>query len=107
MHKDELYLQFDSVFIEKTRLSMMTILYREARVSFNRFKKIIGATDGAIYTHLQKLQDAGYISQKKELTGNTVQTVYFLTRKGKELFQRYLRFLEEVVSEQKREEATK
>jgi DNA-binding PadR family transcriptional regulator len=107
MQKDELYLQFDSVFIEKTRLSMMTILYREIRVSFNRFKKIIGATDGSIYTHLQKLQDAGYISQKKELTGNTVQTVYFLTRRGKELFQRYLRFLEEVVSEQKKEEATR
>jgi DNA-binding PadR family transcriptional regulator len=104
MQKDELYLQFDSVFIEKTRLSMMTILYREERVSFNRFKKIIGATDGAIYTHLQKLQDAGYISQKKELTGNTVQTVYFLKRRGKELFQKYLRFLEEVVSEQKNRE---
>jgi DNA-binding PadR family transcriptional regulator len=107
MQKDELYLQFDSVFIEKTRLSMMTILYRETRVSFNRFKKIIGATDGAIYTHLQKLQDAAYISQKKELTGNTVQTVYFLTRRGKDLFQRYLRFLEEVVSEQKKEKTTR
>lgn len=107
MERDELYLQFNSVFIEKTRLSMMTILYREERVSFNRFKKIIGATDGAIYTHLQKLQDAGYISQKKELAGNTVQTVYFLKRRGRELFQRYLRFLEEVVSEQKEREVSR
>lgn len=105
MAQDDLYTQFDSVFFEKTRLSMMTILYREGRVSFNRFKYLIGASDGALYAHLQKLQEAGYISQKKELVGKAVQTVYTLKKKGRELFQKYLNFLDEIVSEQKKREA--
>ena len=42
---------------------------------------------------------------KKEIIGNTAQTVYFLKRKGKELFHKYLKFLEDIVSEQKKTEA--
>jgi DNA-binding transcriptional ArsR family regulator len=94
-----LYTQFDSIFFEKTRLSMMTMLYREGMVSFNRFKKIIGGTDGAVYSHLKKLYEAGYINQKKEIAGNSVQTVYSITGKGKKLFKRYLEFLETTVLE--------
>ncbi len=96
---NELYTQFDNVFFEKTRLSMMTILYREKRVSFNRFKKIIGGTDGAIYTHLQKLLDANYIDMKKEIVENKAQTVYKLTKEGNKIFKDYLKFLENVVND--------
>ena len=95
---NELYTQFDPVFFEKTRLSMMTILYKEEVVSFKRFKKIIGGTDGAVYTHIQKLLHAGYVMQKKEIAEDRIQTVYFLTESGKELFQKYLQFLENIVT---------
>ncbi|MCP4129715.1 MAG: ArsR family transcriptional regulator [bacterium] len=95
---ENLYTQFDNIFFEKTRLSMMTVMYKEELVSFNRFKKILEASDGAIYTHLQKLQDAKYVLQKKEIIGNKAQTFYFLSEEGKELFQRYLKFLEEIIS---------
>ena len=97
MKKNELYTQFNNIFFEKTRLSMITILYKEAGVSFNRFKKIIGGTDGAIYTHLKKLADAGYITQKKEIIGNSAQTVYHITETGKKYFKEYLSFLENIV----------
>lgn len=93
-----LYIQFDGVFFEKTRLSMMTILYKEKNVSFNRFKKIIGASDGAIYTHLQKLQDAKYIDVKKKIIDDKAQTIYSLTANGKKIFKDYLKFLESIVS---------
>ncbi len=96
--ESELYTRFNNIFFEKTRLSMMTILYKEDVVSFNRFKNIIGGTDGAIYTHLQKLQDAGYISLKKKIEGRKAQSFYFLTGKGKKLFKEYLAFLESVLS---------
>lgn len=96
--KSELYTQFDGIFFEKTRLSMMTVLYQEKIVSFNRFKKVIGGSDGSIYSHLQKLIDAEYISQKKEIVGDKAHTLYSLTRKGRKLFQDYLKFLETIVS---------
>ena len=76
----------------------MTIIYKEELVSFNRLKKIIGGTDGAIYTHLQKLQEAKYIAPKKNITGSKMQTFYYLTKQGKKQFLDYLNFLEEVVS---------
>ena len=91
MDKEELYTRFDNIFFEKTRLSMMTILYKEESVSFNRFKKLIGGSDGAIFTHLQKLSEAGYINQKKEIVGDRAQTVYNLTKPGKKLFQNYMK----------------
>jgi len=97
MIKEELFTQFDNIFFEKTRLSMMTVLYKEDRVSFNRLKKIIGGSDGAIYTHLQKLQEAGYVDQKKEIIGSKVQSFFFLTASGKNLFKKYLKFMEEMI----------
>ena len=99
MKTDQLYTQFDSVFFEKTRLSIVTVLYRENLVSFSRIKKIIGGTDGATYAHLQKLQDAGYINTKKDITGNKMQTCYLLTKEGKKVFQRYIAFMENILVE--------
>ena len=97
MTKETLYTQFDNIFFEKTRLSMMTVLYKEELVSFNRLKNIINGSDGAIYTHLQKLQDAGYVDQKKEIIGSKVQSFFFLTKDGKKLFRKYLKFMEEMI----------
>jgi len=96
---DKLYTQFDNVFFEKSRLSIMTILYKERVVSFNRFKKLLAATDGAIYTHLKKLIDSNYISYKKEIVDNSAQTNYTITKTGKKIFKDYLAFLQEMILE--------
>ena len=90
----DLYTRFDNVFFEKTRLSMMTIIFQEEKVSFNMLKERIGGSDGSIYTHLEKLVGAGYVAKNKEITGTTVQTIYKLTEEGAELFREHLRFLE-------------
>ena len=103
MSVPELYTRFDGVFFEKTRLSMMTILYHEGVVSYNRFKKIIGGTDGAIYSHIRKLLEAGYVTGQKEIADNSVQTVYTMTESGKQLFAEYLRFLENILTEKKKD----
>lgn len=93
----ELYTRFDNVFFEKTRLSMMTLLYREGEVSFNRFKTALGTSDGAIYGHLNKLLGVDYISSRKMIIGTSLQTIYTLTDQGKILFEDYLNFLRDVV----------
>jgi DNA-binding transcriptional ArsR family regulator len=98
MKRDELYTRFDSVFFEKTRLSIMTILYRERTASFSHLKAVIGGSDGAIYAHLKKLWEAGYIHQKKRIRGDTAQTFYFLTRAGSRSYREYLSFLESLLT---------
>lgn len=94
---DDLYTQFDSIFFEKTRLSILTVLYKDDMVSFNQLKNIIGGTDGSIYTHMEKLIKANYVEKRKELAGSSVQTVYKITKEGRSLFKEYLAFLEKML----------
>lgn len=98
MKKEELYTRFDGVFFEKTRLSIMTILYRERTASFNHLRSIIGGSDGAVYSHLQKLLDARYIYQKKLIRDESAQTFYYLTDEGRRVYRDYLSFLEGLLS---------
>lgn len=98
MNRDELYIQFDSVFFEKTRLSILTLLYKEEVVTFNRFKKLLEGTDGGLYAHLKKLIDAKYIAHKKSIFNNVVETRYSLTKQGRDSYKKYLSFLEATIS---------
>jgi DNA-binding PadR family transcriptional regulator len=97
---DSYYTQFDAVFFEKTRLSMITLLHQEGWVSFNRFKKMLGGTDGSVYSHLKKLLNAGYIKQKRQIVGEKAQTLYALMPAGEKLFRDYLAFLEDFLKRQ-------
>lgn len=96
----DLYTQFDNVFFEKTRLTLITLIYREEKISFNTLKEHLGGTDGAIYSHLEKLIKAGYAQKGKEIIGANVSTMYSLTSKGKEEFEKYISFLETLLKEQ-------
>ena len=64
-----LYTQFDQVFFERTRLSLITILYRDGRASFLGLKRALGLTDGALYTNLEKLVTADYVGTYKDCWG--------------------------------------
>jgi predicted transcriptional regulator len=94
-----LYTQFDNVFFEKTRLSIITILYKEERASFNQLKALIGGSDGAIYSHLQKLLSSEYILEKKEIIGSSLHTIYSLTENGRDIFKKYIKFLEKMIKQ--------
>ncbi len=93
----DLYLKFDSVFFEKTRLSMLTLLYREGRLSFNALKSALDGTDGAVYTHLEKLKAAGYVTRDKQVVDGNVSSQYELTPLGRSEFRGYIEFLEGMV----------
>lgn len=89
----ELYTRFDAVFFEKTRLSIVTILNQEERLAFGALKARLGGTDGAIYTHLEKLIKAGYVCKERVLTPAGAQTMYELTDLGRHEFGAYIDFL--------------
>lgn len=96
---DDLYTRFDNVFFEKTRLSILTLLYKNEMISFKQIKSLLGGTDGSIYTHMEKLIKSGYVEKRKELAGSSVQTVYKITKEGRALFREYLAFLEQMLKE--------
>ncbi len=90
---NDLYTRFDSVFFEKTRLSLMTILAQEEVVAFRTLKERLDATDGALYTHLEKLVAAGYVGKERVIAAGGAQTLYTLTSEGTALFSDYIQFL--------------
>jgi DNA-binding MarR family transcriptional regulator len=96
---DALYTQFDAVFFERTRLSIMTLLFREKTSSFNRLKKALDLTDGSASSHIKKLTEAGYVASRRILSGERVQTLYSLTVQGQTVFRRYLDFLQSLAQE--------
>lgn len=95
----ELYTRFDGVFFEKTRLSIVTVLYQEGRASYNTLKGRLDVSDGALYTHLEKLIKAAYVDKQKELVGSGAQTVYRLTEEGQNVFRSYVSFLESMLGD--------
>lgn len=102
----DLYTKFDAVFFEKTRLSIITLLYREREISFNRLKEALGASDGGLYAHLEKLRQAGYIDRQKAIKEDSVTSQYFLTPLGKTRFRDYVEFLESVVDQHSEKESS-
>jgi len=54
-------------------------------------------TDGALYTHLEKLIGAGYIAKQRAIAGTAVQTLYTPTPGGLSLFRDYINFMKELI----------
>lgn len=93
---EELFTQFDGVFFEKTRLSIITVLYGSEELSFNGLKRMFALSDGSVYAHLQKLLDGGYVAADRQVRGGRAQTWYTLTDRGRSAFRRYVSILESV-----------
>lgn len=99
----ELYTRFDQTFFERTRLSIVTLIDQRGGISFTALRSILKVSDGALFAHLRKLIEAGYVSRRKELTGDTVQTVYSLTEEGSAAYQDYLAFLQQMLQNKRRD----
>lgn len=95
----DLYTRFDGVFFEKTRLSIMTLLNQDEELTFTVLKERLGASDGALYTHIEKLIGAGYIAKGRHLTVSGTQTRYELTALGRATYAEYIDFLSTILSE--------
>jgi predicted transcriptional regulator len=98
---NEFFTKFDNIFFEKTRLSMIALIFKEEILSFKGLKKALEISDGALYSHIEKLIEAGYMEKTREIAGTSVQTVYKLSSQGKKAFSEYLTFMEKFLSEEK------
>ena len=58
-------------------------------LSFTRLQELIGLTPGNLITHLRKLEDAGYVSTRKNGSGVTARTSVALTHSGRAALEHY------------------
>ena len=91
------YQQLDDVIHSRIRLAVMALLLSVEEAEFNFLKEKVNATDGNLSVHLKKLEDAGYISVKKEFINRKPRTMYTLTKTGRKAFEAYLEQLEKMV----------
>jgi DNA-binding MarR family transcriptional regulator len=99
----EPFLQLDRVIHEKGRLAIMSMLAASPRLSFTELRDALGMTDGNITAHARTLQEAGYVAVTKVFQAGRPLTTFALTESGRTAFAAYVRLLEQIVDQTRRE----
>ena len=88
---------FDKLIHEQLRLGILSALAVNSTLSHTEPREMLEATDGNVSVHARKLEEAGYVSCKKQFKGRTPRTVYRLTAKGRRALTRYLDHMEALI----------
>jgi predicted ArsR family transcriptional regulator len=99
----EPFLQLDRVIHEKGRLAMMSMLAASPRLSYTELRDVLGMTDGNITAHARTLQEAGYLAVTKAFRSGRPLTTFALTEAGRKAFANYVRLLEQIVDQTRRQ----
>ncbi len=82
-------LGFDRLIHEPARLVLMTHLYVVDEADFVYLARQTGLTAGNISSHMNSLENAGYVTLDKGFVGKRPRTVYSLTPGGRTAFEEY------------------
>ncbi len=72
------------------RLGVLTALQRDGELDFTTLKKRLEVTDGALGTHLLKLEETGYVTCQKEFVGRRPKSTYHISQEGRKALFHYL-----------------
>ena len=93
---------FDRLIHERTRLAIVSALAVNKKLTFNDLKSVLQISDGNLSSHARKLEDAGYISCKKEFDGRVPRTQYALTATGRKALKGYISHMESLIKAMKK-----
>jgi DNA-binding transcriptional ArsR family regulator len=89
--------RLDPLLQHRSRLGAMVLLGGVEALSFVRLRELLGETDGNLGAQLRKLEDAGYVSARKEFVRRKPITWYSLSKQGHQALKSHLAAMEEVV----------
>lgn len=89
--------KLQKIFDHRVRLGIMSVLLVNDWVEFNTLKEMLEVTDGALASHIKKLEEAGYIEVRKQFIGRKPNTSYRATESGKQAFNKHLDGLERLI----------
>lgn len=87
----------NKVFDNRIRLGVMSVLMMNEGVSFNDLKQMLEVTDGNLATHLQTLEESGFIKVQKRFIGRKTNTTYAITKAGEKTFNDHISGLEKII----------
>jgi len=87
----------DRLIHEPARLLIVASLYVVDGADFVFLSRQTNLTGGNLSSHLNKLEEAGYVDVEKSFVGKRPQTMLRLTRKGRAALRAYRRSMTEVL----------
>ncbi|MEV5706550.1 transcriptional regulator [Actinoallomurus sp. NPDC052274] len=89
---------FDEFIHVPARLSILALLAPAEWVEFRFLRETIGTSDSALSKQITALQDAGYVTVRKERSGTARRTLIRLTDQGRTAFAAHAAALERIVA---------
>jgi DNA-binding MarR family transcriptional regulator len=93
---------FDRLIHERVRMSIMSALAVNDKLTFVELRDVVQTSDGNISVHSRKLEEAGYLVTKKYFVGRIPRTDYQITAAGRRAFEKYLAHMEALVKTNKK-----
>jgi DNA-binding MarR family transcriptional regulator len=81
------------------RLMVLTYLYVVESADYVFLMRLTGLTWGNLATHLNRLEEAGYIAIEKEFQGKKPHTIIQLTDQGRLAFREYKKSMQQVLDD--------
>lgn len=88
----------DRLLEHRVRLAICVLLARRDALSFRRLKELTDETDGSLGAHLRRLEEAGYLTVRKEFRERKPVSWYALTAEGRGALNRHVRALERLLA---------
>ena len=79
------------------RLGVLTALQAEGSLDFTTLKKRLNVVDGALGTHLGKLEASGYVTCRKTFVGRRPKSTYTISDKGRKALIHYLQQMQKLI----------
>jgi DNA-binding MarR family transcriptional regulator len=83
MAADYDYRSLDPLLVSRIRLAVMTLLASVDEADFTYLRDRVGASDGNLGAHMQRLVKAGYVDEQKRFHRRKPQTLFMLTGTGR------------------------
>lgn len=87
----------NKTFDNRIRLGVMSAVVVNEDISFNDLKQLLEVTDGNLATHLQTLEEAGFLKVHKGFIGRKTNTTYSITKAGEIAFKNHVQALENMI----------
>jgi len=88
----------DETIHARVRLGAMALLVAEGPRDFVALRRALGVSDGNLATHLRVLEEAGYVTVRKEFVGRRPRTTYTASAKGRAALAAYARTMERLLA---------
>ena len=89
----------DTLIHAPARLMVLTYLYVVESADYVFLMRLTGLTWGNLATHLNKLEEAGYVEVQKSFKGKKPQTTLRLTEQGRIAFRAYKESMQQVLND--------